>query len=417
VSLIKRGLEKRDYLGGFFSNPYGLPFGFIPSNGMTGFLDGVNGGIPVSNEQAMRHSTVYACVRIIADVISALPVEALQGAQGPNVKSLPIDPLPPKLQTPSAYTPRLNWIWQVMASLLLRGNAYGLISAYDRLGYPAQVDIIAPDHVRVQRNEKTGLKEFRIDNKTLTTDQVWHLPGPQMPGDLEGLSPIRFASRTIALGLEAEKFGTDYLRNGIHPSATLESDQVVGSEVANEVKKRVKEAQNNRDMVVLGAGLKMNQWSIHPDESQMLETLRHNGIMISQIFGVPPEMLGVSNRGASVTYANREQRAQDFLNTAINPWLARLEDALSAWFPRTTYVRFDTTELLRSDLLTRFQAYQTGIRNNFMLPSEVRATEDMPPIPGIDDKPLPSASGGANDSGGSSSGDSGAGNDSPPASK
>jgi HK97 family phage prohead protease len=38
--------------------------------------------------------------------------------------------------------------------------------------------------------------------------------------------------------------------------------------------------------------------------------------------------------------------------------------------------------LLRSDLLTRYQAYQIAIQNNFELPSEARALEDLPPIPG-----------------------------------
>ena len=39
----------------------------------------------------------------------------------------------------------------------------------------------------------------------------------------------------------------------------------------------------------------------------------------------------------------------DFLNNAVNPWLTRFEKALSAWFPRSTYVKFNTNALLRSD--------------------------------------------------------------------
>lgn len=414
MSLVKRGLEKRTYISGVFSNPYayGLPPGYIPTPAMSGWL---SGGLPIGTDDAMKHGTVYACVRIIADVISQLPVEVFQGGQGPNQPSTPVYPLPKKIEMPSVYTPRLNWLWQVMASLLLRGNAYGLISERDRLGYPASVDIISPEQVRVQRNERTGRKEFHIGEKVYSDDDIWHLPGPQMPGDLEGLSPIRYASRTINLGLDTEQFGADYFHEGIHPSATLETDQLVNSDQAKEIKERVKSAQMNRDMVVLGAGMKMNAWTIDPDESQFLESLRHNSIMVAQIFGVPPEMLGTSNRGASITYANREQRAQDFLNHAVNPWLARLEGALSAWFPRSTYVRFDTTELLRSDMQTRFIAYQTAIRNNFMLPSEVRAAEDMPPIEGIDDKALPGVGSGSSD--GSSSGGAGAGDEPPSASK
>jgi HK97 family phage portal protein len=397
MSLIKKPLERRDYMGGFFTNP--LPAGYIPTAGMAGLFDG-GGVLPIGTESAMRHYTVFACVRIISDVISALPIDVFTG-------DAPLDPVPSKIQSPSVYASRLNWVWQVMASLLLKGNAYGMISGVDRLGYPTSVDIIAPDNVRIQKNKNTGMKEFMIGQQTLTTDQVWHLPGPQLPGELEGLSPIKYAARTINVGLEAEQFGYDWFRNGIHPTATLESDQLINSDQARDIKKRVKDGQAARDMVVLGAGLHLNKWQIGVDESQFLETLRHNAIEVAQIFGVPPEMLGAANRGANITYANREQRAQDFLNTAINPWLARLEDSLSAWFPRGTYVRFNTKELLRSDLLTRYQAHQIAIRNNFELPSEARAVEDMPPLPGIDDKPLPGAgaSGGTSDGPSTSTGD------------
>lgn len=385
MSLLKK-LERRDYGGGVFSNPYGLPPGFIPTNGMAGLIDG--GGYIASSDAAMRHYTVFACVRIIADVISTLPIEVF------TADGNPIEPVPTRLVTPSAYATRLSWTWQVMASLLLRGNGYGLIGAIDRLGYPTQVDIIAPEGVRVDKDDR-GRKIFRIGNQVLTSEQVWHIAGPQMPGDLEGMSPIRYASRTISVGLDAEKFGSDYMRNGIHPTATLETDQQVNSDQAKEIKKRIKDGMANRDLAVLGAGMHLNPWQITAEESQFLETLRHNTVSVAQIFGVPPEMLGAATRGSSITYANREQRAQDFLNTAINPWLARLEESLSAWFPRGTYVRYNTKELLRSDTLTRFQAHEIAIQNNFELPSEARAAEDLPPIAGIDNKPLPGTAGGS----------------------
>lgn len=389
MSILKKGFEKRDYNGGFLTNPFGAPNWIIPTNGQAGMIDG---NMPVSSSAAMRHWTVFSCVRIISDLISALPIDAFTGNERP------VEPLPTVLVTPSAYATKISWVWQVMSSLLLNGNAYGVIASTDRLGYPTQIDLISPTAVRIERDKNTGKKIFRVAGEILTSDEIWHLPGPQLPGELEGMSPIRYASRTISIGLDAEQFGSDFFRNGINPTATLETDQQVNSEQAAEIKKRVKDAVSQRDMAVLGAGMKLNPWQLTAEDSQFLETLRHNAIAVAQIFGVPPEMLGAASRGASITYANREQRAQDFLNTAINPWLARLEEALSALFPRGTYVKFNTDALLRSDTLTRYQAYQLGIQNNILLPSEVRALEDLPPVPGIDDKPLlspASGSGGA----------------------
>lgn len=387
MSLFKK-LERRDYGGGVLTNPFGPPNYVIPTNGQLAYVDGAN-GIAMPTSRAMQHWTVFACIRLIADVISSLPVDVFVGDNSTSVS-----PVPTKILKPSAYANTIDWLWQVVASLLSRGNAYGLYGSFDRLGYPTQIDLISPEKVSIIKSDEPdseGQKLFKIGNKTLTTDQVWHLPGPQLPGELEGLSPIRYASRLISLGLDAETFGSDFFRNGIHPTATLETDQPVNTDQAKGIKARVKEAVANRDFAVLGAGMKLNPWQLKADESQFLETMQHNSIAVAQIFGVPAEMLGVSFRGTAITYANREQRAQDFLNSAINPWLARLESSLSAWFPRGTYVKFNTGALLRSDLTSRYDAYNIGIHSGFLMPSEARELENLPVIPGIDDKPLPSS--------------------------
>jgi phage portal protein BeeE len=103
-------------------------------------------------------------------------------------------------------------------------------------------------------------------------------------------------------------------------------------------------------------------------------------------------MIGAAARGATITYANREQRAMDFLNNAINPWLVRLEDSFTALFPRTTFVKFDTKNLLKSDLLARYQAWQIGISAGFLVPEEVRNFEGLPEMPetesGTEDLPM-----------------------------
>lgn len=377
MSLLRK-LERRDYTGTSF-----LPPDAIPTNGQ--LSTGGFGGWPVSGEAAMRHWAVWACVRIVADVLSTLPIDVYTG------DTQPVSPTPSRLVNPSAYATKIQWLWQVGASLLLHGNAYGLYGAFDRLGYPTQVDLISPAGVTAERDKATGRKVFKVHGQTLSTDQVWHLPGPQFPGDLEGMSPIRYASKTIGLGLDAEQFGSDLLRNGIKPGAVFSMDAKIDDDQAAKIKQKVSRSAQNGELLVLGAGGKLSPWQVTASDSQFLETQRMNAVSVSQIFGVPPEMIGAATSGQSVTYANREQRAQDFLNNAVNPWLARLEEALSAWFPRGTYVKFNTGALLRSDLLTRFQAYQIGIRNGFQMPSEARELEDWQPISGLDDRPLPGA--------------------------
>lgn len=364
----------------------------IPSNGQASVWSG--NGYGVSSDQAMRHAAVYACTRIIADAVASFPVDAYVGDVGMHLgQATRMVPKPVILSRPSDYLSGVQWLHQVMMSLLLQGNAYGLVSNMDRLGYPTQIDIVDPQKVTCRKSDghdrntitgetiPSGVKVFKIGTSTLTSREMWHCPGPMMPGELAGLSPVKYASRLIGVGVEAENFGLDFFRNGIHPTAVASTDQPVTEDQAKIIKARLRQATANRDIPVLGAGLTLAPWMVTPQDSMLLEVQRFNEVMVCQVFGVPSEMISASSRGSTITYANREQRALDFLNNTINPWLTRLEDSFSLLFPRTTFVKFDTKALLKSDLQTRYQAWQTGLGAGFLSADEVRQFEDLPPLP------------------------------------
>jgi phage portal protein BeeE len=77
------------------------------------------------------------------------------------------------------------------------------------------------------------------------------------------------------------------------------------------------------------------------------------------------------------------------LQFGVTPWLVRLETALSSLLSSTTTIKFNAAALVRTDLLTRYQAHESALRAGWKLRSEVRELEDLAPIPGIDDQPPP----------------------------
>ena len=69
----------------------------------------------------------------------------------------------------------------------------------------------------------------------------------------------------------------------------------------------------------------------------------------------------------------------------------QLLDSLIAKCPTgSRWKKFNAAALVRTDLLTRYQAHESAIRAGWKLRSEVRDLEDLPPIPGIDDTEPPS---------------------------
>jgi phage head maturation protease len=122
-----------------------------------------------------------------------------------------------------------------------------------------------------------------------------------------------------------------------------------------------------------------------PEQAQFLGTTRANVATIARYYRVPPERIG-GESGGSLTYANVEQRALDFLTFCLRRWIVTMETALSALRSSTTTVKFNAAALVRTDLLTRYQAHESAIRAGWKLRSEVRELEDLPPIAGIDDQ-------------------------------
>jgi len=78
---------------------------------------------------------VWGCVRLLADSVSTLPLHVYRGDDRDPIPT----PTPRLLQRPSADFPELaDWLWAIMASLLLRGNPWGVITDPGRRRFTAQ---------------------------------------------------------------------------------------------------------------------------------------------------------------------------------------------------------------------------------------------------------------------------------------
>jgi HK97 family phage portal protein len=346
------------------------------------------GNIPVSSTYAavavnpttaMQHSAVWACVNLIAGSISTLPLAAYRGGDRD-----PLPDLPPLLRQPSATMNLPEFIYTTLQALLTRGNTFGLI--VDRAGaglLPAQVELLANDRVQVEANSRII---WRIDGQEVDPASIWHVKAFTAPGQVLGLSPIGHARQAIGLGIAAEKYAAKFFGESAIPSGVLTSDQDIKQDRADQLKARWRQSHaGSRDIAVLGNGARFQAVTIAPEEAQFLETTQANIRTICRYFGVQPELIGADS-GNSLTYANVEQRALDFLTFGLRPWLVRLETAISALLSSTTTVKFNAAALVRTDLLTRYQAHESAIRAGWKLRSEVRELEDLPPIPGIDNQ-------------------------------
>ncbi|MDT9689394.1 phage portal protein [Streptomyces sp. P9(2023)] len=329
-------------------------------------------------ESSLQKVAVWSAVNLISSLTATLPVDVYEG-QGAARRQLP---LPKVLVDPAGdgYG-RVDWTYQYMLSLLLRGNTNGNVADRDRMGHPTQIVLYHPDEVQGWRDQKSGLPQWRVGGESIDADDMWHQRAYSVPGRLQGLSPVAFHAQTIGLGIAALRFGVQWFEDGAHPSGLLTNDNALDAKQAKTAKDRFMAAlRGSREPVVLGQGWKYQQIQVAPEESQFLETQKYTSAECARIYGPGmPEILGYDT-GGSMTYANVEQRSLDLLTYTLDPWLVRTEDMWSSLLPGAQYAKINRAALARTDLLTRYRAHAIALQNRWEVVNEVRDIEDMQPV-------------------------------------
>jgi HK97 family phage portal protein len=156
-------------------------------------------GEPVTPDSAMRHAAVWSCVNLLASTMSSLPVDVFRRGERDPITT------PAILVEPAAGQPLHEFVYSTMVTLLLRGNAYGLVTARQGASMlPAQVELVHPDRVTVRVDPETGRVVYTFLGREVDRADVWHVRAFTMPGSILGLSPVEYARQAIGLGLAAE---------------------------------------------------------------------------------------------------------------------------------------------------------------------------------------------------------------------
>jgi HK97 family phage portal protein len=278
-----------------------------------------------------------------------------------------------------------------MVSLLLDGNAY----IYVGRNPSAAISTLTPVHpsnVNIYRGPDQKLV-YMVAGEKLTADDILHIPAFTVPGSLTGISPIESARQAVGLGLTSEEFGARFFGQGATMSGVIQVPGDMTPEQAQIMAKSFSAAhagtrKSHLPGVISGGGT-WQSLSVTPEQSQFLETRRFQKQEIANLYRVPPYMLDPtvsSTWGTGITEQNRA-----FVTHTLQPWLVRVEQAISRLFPKGQYVKFNLDSLLRGQMLERYQAYQLGIAGGWLTIAEIREIEDLAELdlPEPDDENVP----------------------------
>lgn len=335
-----------------------------------------SGAAVVTNKTALRHSAVWACLRLRANLISTMPVDLYRKVEGIQVEV----PKPPVLVTPGGEKVKMpEWLYSSQFDLDRAGNAVGLITAKDGLGFPARIELVPIGDVTVRMRK--GVLKYLIAGVEYDSSEVWHEKQYTVAGLPLGLSPVAYAAWSISEYLSIQQFALDWFSGGAIPSAHLRNTaKTLNQDQADGAKQRFKAAVQNRDLFVTGNDWEYKMIQAEQAGSDWIQAKQFGIGDIARFFDCPSDLIDAAVSGSSVTYANMTQRNLQFLVMSLGPVVKRREDALSDLTSKPRFVKLNSNALLRMDPQTQAAVLKTQIDARVLAPSEARAIYDRPPL-------------------------------------
>jgi HK97 family phage portal protein len=335
----------------------------------------------VNTDSALQLSTVWACVRLITETVSFLPLKMWRIENGVRVLETkhPIAQLlsfkPNRWQT----TPEL--FETLTFQLMMTGNCF---AAKEKSG--DQVIALTPlmsEQVEVELL-KSGNVQYTFtsgtEKKIYNADDILHIK--LFGNGIIGLSPLAYARNSLGIGIAAENAVTKIYKNDSKRSGAIELP--VGTKTTSEQKADIRTAYSSLSsgdsrLIILDQGAKFNPISLSPLDIELLASRRFQIEDIARFFGVPSVL--VNDTSASTSWGSGiQQIIQGFYKFGLRPYLERYEAVLRTslldpkdW--RKYEFEFDFNSLLLPDMLDRIKMYKEGVQGGIMTPNEGRTLE------------------------------------------
>jgi HK97 family phage portal protein len=349
-------------------------------------------GVDVTADSAIRMSTVYACVRLLGDTISSLPLGAyVRRGRNRIAYAAVYGSQPEWINRPTPETSRLEFFEQVIASLNLHGNAF-ILTVRDENDEVFELYCLNPDEVRIRRlrpnepivYEITIREGSEARTEILTSREILHIPMFRLPGSHYGLGPVSAARLTIGAAMAADTYAAAYFGNAANPGGVIEVPGELTQEQAQDIGRdwNITHTGPYRagKIGILSGGAAFKPLTLNAADAQLLEARRFNVEDIARLFRVPVSLLGHPVSGA-MSFASVEAQNLSFVQHSLRPLLERLEQSLSALLPESDgFIKFNLDALLRGTTLERYEAYTKGLREGFLSLNDVRSVEDLAPI-------------------------------------
>lgn len=340
-------------------------------------------------------SAVYACINIRARDIGKLRIKLMeQDANGIWSEIRGFSPYLGVLKKPNRFQTRIQFLEHWIASKLLYGNAY-ILKERDQRGVVRELYPLNACRVKPMIGEDGSvwydIGEYKLAGiqtpVILPASEIIHDRCVTLFHPLVGVSPIYAAGSSAAQGTQIQTNSKFFFANMSAPSGHLSAPGKINDETAKRMREDFEAAKGGVNLgriLVTGDGINYEPFSMPATDAQLIEQLKWTVEDVARCFGVPLHKIMA---GSVPQVGNMAALEQAYYTQTLQEDIESIELLLDEGLGlvdvdgKTYGTELDLDGLLRMDPKTRAERLEILGRAAVMSPDEMRATEDLPPVP------------------------------------
>lgn len=354
-------------------------------------------GVEVNEQTAVGLTAVYRAVSVIAGTIAGLPLRSLRTASDGSRERVATWLDNPA--GPGSDMTQFEWVELVLVHLLLHGNAF-LQHVETRAGTVMGLEPVYPGAVTVRRittaeelanyggPDGAYRKWFEIrladgSTRELTPEKLTHITALSTDG-VRGLSPIEAHREALGAGIAGDRAAARIFGSGLMLSGLVSGDDDMQEDEAREafdaLKAKMAGAEHASEFAFVNARLKFTPWTMPPADAQFIESRVHQIEEVARIFGVPPHLLGQTEKQTSWGTGVEEQN-RGLARYTLMGWTSRIEQRLSRLLPRASAAEFDYSGLLQPAPEVEIPLLIQQVEAGLLTVNEARRIRNLAPLP------------------------------------
>lgn len=343
-------------------------------------------GVTVTEIKSLAIGAVYACVKVISETMGQMDLEVVEKVGKGTRASTNHPNYWLMYASPSPDYNRFEWVQGMLAYALLWGNGYSWIKR-DRFATAKELKILPAWEVTPKKTDRGKIYyEWRnSENETeiILQEDMIHLKNLGTDG-LIGMSPIELQRESLGSSYAKILHEGAFYQNGAKASGILMTPGSLGKPERKNLEEsfaKANEGSRNRfKTILLEEGVKYQQLTIPQNDAQFLESKKFDQTEIAGWYRVPPHMIG---NLTDANYSNIEAQDRAFAKHTIVPWTTRFQQELDRklFFDNERgkfKSQFNLDDLIKGDIKTRYEVYNSAVQTGILKPSEPREAEGWP---------------------------------------